>query len=1158
MALTPIIIEKWPEKPIILRQENDVNSRIFQIDLTDYIEEFGAGGTFGIRIQRLADGNIWTGEVEADGGIVTWTVPAAAVAKGGRGFIQFVYSIEGTLVANTPLIPTITPASIPTDENPPDPWLPWTEQIESEIAALERNKQDVLTFDETPTADSQNPVTSGGVKAALDNKADKVMDATPGELAALDAAGNLRNSDLLASDVSAHIADRNNPHEVTKAQIGLGNVDNTSDANKPISTAQQTALNGKADKVAGAVANDLAALDASGNLKDAGKKLADLQDKLTFDQTPTNGSANPVTSGGVYEALTHKAEKSVVEAIEELIPSQASSQNKLADKEFVNSSIATNTADYISNNGEPFTSVAQLEAYSGPVTNNDYAFVTGVDAEGNTYYDRYKATVSGSTVTWAKEYRLNNSSFTTEQWAAIQSGITDTLVAAYNAHLLDRNNPHEVTKAQVGLGNVDNTSDANKPVSTAQQTALDGKADKVTGAVANDLAALDASGNLLDSGKKLADLQDKLTFDTEPTAGSTNPVTSGGVKTALDGKADKVTGAVAGDLASLDASGNLTDSGKKLADLQDKLTFDAAPTAGSTNPVTSGGVKTALDGKADKVAGAVADDLAALDATGNLTDSGKKLADLQLAAFGNAANDPEQSSFNVLMNPAAKGPIISSIIKGKTVAVNQLVQNGNFADGTTGWIAESGNFTVSSGIAQFVATEQNGALESNNDTPVVAGHKYLLRAKIKLTTATDKVRLYSWGQETSIYSTTTTDWQTLEQIITAVSSTTTQRAIYIIDTRTSGWDAIQVDYCDCVDVTTTFSTAIVTEIGTDVAKLKSAWLKDRGFPLPQYIPNDAGSLANVNGVYRMRGRNLFDKSTFVDNKYVKADGTEEAYAQTFCTDYIPILPNTAYYSNANTQGSLTTHVFFDANQNVVGTSTASNAVFTSPANARFVRANCRKSAISVDALIINLSDASFNGTNEKYYNGGVIDCSSAPLNGTSTTYDEKDFATGKRATRFVRKVLDGSENWTWYNPSNSVLLNDALDGRKGLGSTAYLYGVCNRVASQTDDVIDYTVIRASASNTTQLQIVQIGQNFGITDLSVDGWKAWLASNNLEFIYELATPVVTTETPQPLHTQDGYNVLEPVSGGVQSAEVETTYVKDENTGKMLEWIEAQTA
>ena len=92
--------------------------------------------------------------------------------------------------------------------------------------------------------------------------------------------------------------------------------------------------------------------------------------------------------------------------------------------DFVNSSVATNTANYISNNGEPFTSVEELEAYTGTVTNNDYAFVTGTDAAGNTYYDRYKATVNGSTVTWALEYRLNNSSFTAAQWAAINSGIT--------------------------------------------------------------------------------------------------------------------------------------------------------------------------------------------------------------------------------------------------------------------------------------------------------------------------------------------------------------------------------------------------------------------------------------------------------------------------------------------------------------------------------------------------------------------------------------------------------------------------------------------------------------------------------------------------------------------------------------------------------------
>ena len=38
-----------------------------------------------------------------------------------------------------------------------------------------------------------------------------------------------------------------NPHNTTKSDIGLGNVDNTSDLNKPISTATQNALNTKAN-----------------------------------------------------------------------------------------------------------------------------------------------------------------------------------------------------------------------------------------------------------------------------------------------------------------------------------------------------------------------------------------------------------------------------------------------------------------------------------------------------------------------------------------------------------------------------------------------------------------------------------------------------------------------------------------------------------------------------------------------------------------------------------------------------------------------------------------------------------------------------------------------------------------------------------------------
>ncbi len=49
------------------------------------------------------------------------------------------------------------------------------------------------------------------------------------------------------STLTSHISNTSNPHNVTKSQVGLWNVDNTSDANKPISIATQTALNAKQD-----------------------------------------------------------------------------------------------------------------------------------------------------------------------------------------------------------------------------------------------------------------------------------------------------------------------------------------------------------------------------------------------------------------------------------------------------------------------------------------------------------------------------------------------------------------------------------------------------------------------------------------------------------------------------------------------------------------------------------------------------------------------------------------------------------------------------------------------------------------------------------------------------------------------------------------------
>ena len=86
-------------------------------------------------------------------------------------------------------------------------------------------------------------------------------------------------------NLDAHEADTANPHSVTKAQVGLGNVDNTSDANKPVSTATQTALNGKQN--ADATLTALAAHNTNGILT---QTAAD-----TFTGRTITGTANQIT-----------------------------------------------------------------------------------------------------------------------------------------------------------------------------------------------------------------------------------------------------------------------------------------------------------------------------------------------------------------------------------------------------------------------------------------------------------------------------------------------------------------------------------------------------------------------------------------------------------------------------------------------------------------------------------------------------------------------------------------------------------------------------------------------------------------------------------------------------------------------------------------------
>ena len=348
---------------------------------------------------------------------------------------------------------------------------------------------------------------------------------------------NAVDSGITSSKVNnydSHLSNTSNPHSVTKSQVGLGNCDNTSDLDKPISTATQTALDGKEPSISltggfalksksngkigvssvtdteletlsGVSSSIQTQLNGKQATIDSSHKLsADLVDDASTtnkfvtasDKSNWNGKQNVLdanqmnaVNSGATSTLIGKisTNESAISTINGKIPAEATTSNQLADKAFVTYSIQTNTTSFRGNwnNWASVPSVASdypEDVYGVRTPSvNDYMIVN--DASGYTGQTltgtwRFKYTGVWGTLGksgWLPEYQTKDTPLTPTQQSALDSGITSTKVGNYDSHLSNTSNPHSVTKAQVGLGNCDNTSDANKPISSATQTALNGK-----------------------------------------------------------------------------------------------------------------------------------------------------------------------------------------------------------------------------------------------------------------------------------------------------------------------------------------------------------------------------------------------------------------------------------------------------------------------------------------------------------------------------------------------------------------------------------------------------------------------------------------------------------------------------------------------------------
>ena len=257
----------------------------------------------------------------------------------------------------------------------------------------------------------------------------------------------------------------NTPTGIVKGDVGLGSVDNTADTAKPVSTAQQTALDLKANLASPTFTGTVtlpSGTVTSTMILDGTIANADINASAAIDDTKL---ATISTASKVSNSATTAASANTASAIVARDGSGNFAAGTVTAALSGNASTATTLATARNIAGQSFNGSANIS-----IAPTDLTGVTSSAEELNI--------LDGATLSTAE---LN---FVDGVTSAIQTQInlkaplasptfTGTVTIPTGASITA---PTGLVKGDVGLGSVDNTADTAKPVSTAQQTALDLKA----------------------------------------------------------------------------------------------------------------------------------------------------------------------------------------------------------------------------------------------------------------------------------------------------------------------------------------------------------------------------------------------------------------------------------------------------------------------------------------------------------------------------------------------------------------------------------------------------------------------------------------------------------------------------------------------------------
>ena len=579
-------------------------------------------------------------------------------------------------------------------------------------------------------------------------------------------------------------------------------------------------------------------------------------------------------------------------------------------------------------------------------------------------------------------------------------------------------------------------------------------------------------------GKKLTDYIDSEGGVTQEELSQALATKQDVLEDAQEGSAVKIIG--------LDSEGNVVQD-----DIPEGIVVDETIIEDSPNAVAGGAVYDALqevDAELETKANTtdlengtlvVAKSLTAKDLE-NVSDESGTYQDSAFISQG-TGTDNNTSSVDT-------GNLAKQIEKqGNTVCINQLVQNGNFAN-TSSWTTTDASLVVNNNVATITASASGGSIRNN--ISLITGHKYLIFATLS---SNLQLRIRDSINSQNVYF-------NYNELPAVLSSNYPYNQLYIRNNEDSDFTAGTAKNVMIIDLNKWFNGNIPQDVLDNPSHF--SWYQNYG----DYIAYNTGTLVDSDGQYLLcTGRNLFagnntSSAQYIGHYYIQ--DSSQNYNKTSNNSFncyrVPVIPNRPFMLSRSDGSNLSSYAikrYVDKDYNLIGgDETGYNArygVFTPPAGTRYIEFSTSLSVADVIDIQLYYSPEQGgegyldNGTpiHYPYEEPKVYDTGAEELKSAGSVKDSK--APDGTITRRIGSIdLSTINDWT-YNSSSPFLcwysnaLTSLIKGAVNSSTKANIF--CNNfeTLAQTDFTSDTTkngIFVSTQSSSTKSVFVRNGSS----------------------------------------------------------------------------------